>query len=466
MKVRGINSCKGTLEGSFAITKFTYGVNNWSFSNSDTHNFCGESIGSAFYGRYKYADIRNELNSQRQWFDNYYDTKYNESIRNYKLNTENNKLNIKYATISLVSDVIIDYDDAVSEYNNEIDKTELLNHLRSKTKIIVRSGNTLFRSDLEYKDSDYTVSFEIPDNKDLSGSTKISVKLTDRNGREQTDEEGKEKVWKIELLTRSCKSSWCWESVIDKFENHYFSHLEQNEKDIIRKQIYQKRLLKWTGSCSGMVNSAILLSQGDEAFIQLFEELTGQTFENVYSIKHDDKVISIINYIQYIGYYNSKVDNYFQKNVLNRDESSSPVTISMNTTSRYNMITKLEELVKSQNHLVRIAVKWYNYSDSYSHHIIAAYGIEDCNYYSSITELKYDKRILIYDPNMDPNNNLVHSHCIYYDSETHSYFRPVNSNSYSELYWTNESEIPENDNTKGDPEKKGVIKHISIFGKN
>ena len=116
--------------------------------------------------------------------------------------------------------------------------------------------------------------------------------------------------------------------------------------------------------------------------------------------------------------------------------------------------------------MVRIAVKWYNYSDSYSHHIIAAYGIEDCNYYSSITELKYDKRILIYDPNMDPNNNLVHSHCIYYDSETHSYFRPVNSNSYSELYWTNESEIPENDNTKGDPEKKGVIKHISIFGKN
>ena len=468
VKVRGVNNCKGTLEGSFAITKFTYGVNNWSFSNSDTHCFSGECEGSTFYGRYKYVGIVSELNRQRQWFDEYYDTKYNESIKGYILNTQNNQLNINNATISLVSDVVIDYDDYVSEYNNEIDETGLLNHLRNKTKIIVRSGNTVFRSDLEYKDSDYTVSFEIPNNKDLSGSTKIGVKLTDRNGRKPTDSKGNERVWTIELLTRSNMSSWCWDSVIDKFENHYFSKLQNSAKNTIRKIIYQKRLLKWTGSCSGMVNSAILLNQGDAAFIQLFEEYTGQTFENVYSVKLDDKVISIINYMQFInnGYYNSEVDNCFQKNVLNRDESSSPVTISMNKTSRYNMITKLEELVKSQNHLVRIAVKWYNYSDSYSHHIIAAYGIEDCNYYSSITELKYDKRILIYDPNMDPNNNLVHSHCIYYDSETHSYFRPVNSNSYSELYWTNESEIPENDNTKGDPEKKGVIKHISIFGKN
>lgn len=152
------------------------------------------------------------------------------------------------------------------------------------------------------------------------------------------------------------------------------------------------------------------------------------------------------------------------------------VTSDLGDITNYDLISLLEELLKNQNEEVKLAISWYNNyskaekeSDKYSYHAIAAYGIEDANYTSDVTNETYDRRILIFDPNTWPGSNsdsgVSWNGCIYYNSKTHSYIRPSHTNNSYTLYWTNPTtENPETDESMGSDLPRGVIYQVCVCG--
>lgn len=152
------------------------------------------------------------------------------------------------------------------------------------------------------------------------------------------------------------------------------------------------------------------------------------------------------------------------------------VTSDLGDITNYDRITLLEELLKNQNEMVKLSVSWYKKDSQtgiaaidFAHHAIAAYGIEDAYYASDITNETYDRRILIYDPNTTPaptsDAGVNREECIYYNSKTHSYIRPSQTNDKFTFYWTNPTkENPETDESMGSDLPRGVIYQVCVCG--
>lgn len=238
----------------------------------------------------------------------------------------------------------------------------------------------------------------------------------------------------------------------------YFNDYSVNSKELellisdfelTNTQSYRMRKLidkftAWTGSCYGMVVSEILVKQGD---LQL-SRYGGH--EITYRNSNSDNITSVINFIQQL----QSVGNHgqVQKNTQYYDKS------------QYDYIDKAEQVLSNEGTFIKISygTKKYDKSDdkysSAGYHAVLGYGIEDCNYYSSVTGYTYDKRILVCDPNYSNSSKLYDDACIYYKSSDHSWICPYrNSIGSSEsylCYWNYSS---------GDSTKTGVINSIIKF---
>ncbi len=152
------------------------------------------------------------------------------------------------------------------------------------------------------------------------------------------------------------------------------------------------------------------------------------------------------------------------------------VTSDLGDITNYDRITLLEEFLKNQNEMVKLSVSWYKKDSQtgiaaidFAHHAIAAYGIEDAYYASDVTNETYDRRILIYDPNTTPaptsDAGVNREECIYYNSKTHSYIRPSQTNDKFTFYWTNPTkENPETDTSKSNTPLCGGIYGVNVCG--
>ena len=274
---------------------------------------------------------------------------------------------------------------------------------------------------------------------------------------------------KFESYTATCvvrvKDFFNWGTDNWRFNNtrSYFSSYDVNDKVMEKMQVdfgltdYEIERLKihiakrnkegWKGSCFGMTVSAILAKQGDL-------KLSNYGCDDVVYQNNPftSNAMSVINFIHGIrGLYN------YQKWL--RQSLYMPKSFD-----QYDYINKIEEVLQNENRLVELeyGIKKYNkYSekyDTYGYHAVIMYGIEDCNYYSSVTGKRYDKKILIADPNYMSGRNVDDNACMYYRSSDHSWIIPYWNKDYSSCtylcYWNSNSTLST---------KTGDISNIIVY---
>ena len=181
------------------------------------------------------------------------------------------------------------------------------------------------------------------------------------------------------------------------------------------------------GSCFGMTVSEIMAKQGD---LQL-SRYGGNDI--VYSNSMTSDMKSVINFMQVLQSYGP-----FTQAIRQAPYYSSSYT-------QYDYIDRLERILEDNDTFVKIsyAIQKYNRNtkkySNYGYHAVLGYGIENCNYYSSVTKKTYDKRILIADPNYSSRTSLYENACIYYQSSTHSWIVPYwyesSSSAIRMCYW-------------------------------
>lgn len=108
-------------------------------------------------------------------------------------------------------------------------------------------------------------------------------------------------------------------------------------------------------------------------------------------------------------------------------------------------VKKTVAALNEKGGLYNVCISLYDKKNStstkakYAGHSILAYGVENANYTSAVTGLKYDKRILIADPNYLGKNELYGDACIYYNSSDYSWMIPAYNNSTYSCYWNSAS---------------------------
>ncbi len=209
----------------------------------------------------------------------------------------------------------------------------------------------------------------------------------------------------------------------------------------------------WGGSCYGMSVTSILAKEG-----YLNPTLGNGTF-----VVHDytptsatsqDNVISTINFIHNLQCTCSFTDLKDYAYMYHRSYSEK------------QYFEKAEEFFdnnKGNNSLIQLSYAMCNnIENKTAGHAVVAYGYESCRYYSSVTNLTYNKRLLISDPNFGSKNGVTANACIYYD-EDGSWICPYWNNNACTCYWTNPERTGK---TLNDSYKTGYIKnmilHISL----
>lgn len=256
--------------------------------------------------------------------------------------------------------------------------------------------------------------------------------------------------------TLSERPGWVYDSVIDKIKTTY--GFSDGQNSFIKRWISPERCKYRSGTCSGMVRTAILLIQKDPKFTALVNELNGKAANsniNVHDLAINANTASVINYLhhtQNCDYYSS-ADN--KKRLLPGEEvtninsailhKKTVGSVNSDTGKNQNTIMKkIENEIKSNDRVISLTIKYkdLNKKDDngkpvYYYHSIMAYGIEEANY--SFNGKTYDRRVLIYDPNDKASLDHVDTNdCIYFSSEDYSYVRPCNTNNKTELYWTSD----------------------------
>ncbi len=432
VEARGINNYTGSIKKTFAITEFSYGRDNWTFNNS-AYYFRRDNATSVFGSGASAQNVLNELQEQWKWYENYYSKKYHKLVDSCSKYTSDEKVSIS-GKVTFVTSVL--QDDGTLNYSNP---DEVIKYIDSKFKCVAKVNGQLLT-----RDKHYELTYSIPEKRSDDGITRVSVNVTGINGNT-----GKSFIT-LRLLFANPDSSWCHDNVIDAAETVYGAGVSQDTKDSWRKSIYDARLQKWEGSCEGMTYTNILLSKRDPKLIQLYELVTGKKFTNVRNITCNVDIISIINYLH-------RCPNDIKRKILGRDTRYKDTTANLGDITKYDKIT----LIKDSHTGIE--------AKDFAFHAIAAYGVEEAYYTSSVTNETYDRRILIYDPNTTPapqgDSGVKMSECIYYNSKTHSYIRPSHTNSRYALYWTNPTkENPETDNTLFNTPYCGGIRSVSACG--
>ena len=214
----------------------------------------------------------------------------------------------------------------------------------------------------------------------------------------------------------------------------------------LKNAINEDNYYGFQGSCFGMTVSEIMVKHGDLNLTRY----GGNSIVNRNS--NTSNMTSVINFIQEL----QSVSGYSQ---LIRQ---APFISGSN--SQYDFIDKAESVLSNEKILVKISygIRYLNKNtgqySSAGYHAVLGYGIESCNYYSSVTGKTYDKRILIADPNYLSRNTLYGDSCIYYKSSDHSWICPywnVNRSSDAYLcYWNASS---------GSSTHTGMIRNIMKY---
>ena len=264
-------------------------------------------------------------------------------------------------------------------------------------------------------------------------------------------------VWKADYKFVWGHDNWSFDNTSQYFSNYNVNStvfnlmkqdfgLSNSQAYELNQAIMEDNYYGFGGSCFGMTVSEIMVKQGD---LRL-SRYGGNDVVNKNS--NTSNMTSVINFIQEL----QSVSQYSQ--IIRQTPFMS------GNYSQYDFIDKAESVLTNENIFVKISygIKYLNKNtgqySSAGYHAVLGYGIENCNYYSSVTGKSYDKRILIADPNYLSQNGLYGDSCIYYKSSDHSWICPYwnkSGNSYSYLcYWNASS---------GSSTNTGMIRNIMKY---
>lgn len=263
------------------------------------------------------------------------------------------------------------------------------------------------------------------------------------------------------------KKPFVWGESNWKFDNsnRYFSNYDVNS-DVMNKMKKDFNLsnsdiveLKWniandnksgfSGSCFGMTISEIMAHQGD---LKLSRD-GGNDIVNKNT--NTSNMVSVINFIQEL-------------------QSNSEMCQSIRQTpflkgyySQKEFVSKLSDVATNSNYLVKLSYKIVtkntnNGSTNNGYHAVLVYGIEKCNYYSSVTGKTYDRKILIADPNYLSGNIINDNACLYFKASDSSWIVPYWNKTYSNgnkqsCYWN-----AENGTSTSNGGIRNIMRYVSL----
>lgn len=183
----------------------------------------------------------------------------------------------------------------------------------------------------------------------------------------------------------------------------------------LRNNIRRDNLNGFGGSCFGMTVSEILVKQGNLAL----SRYGGNDIVN--KNKNTSKMLSVINFIQELQGNSHMSQGIRQSAIMSSTNGNYTQKQYINALS--SAVSKNDGFVKVSYAICLKDNRTNTYSIS-GYHAVLAYGVEDCNYYSEVTHLNYDKRILIADPNYLSQNQVYDESCLYYSSSDGSWIVP------------------------------------------
>lgn len=260
------------------------------------------------------------------------------------------------------------------------------------------------------------------------------------------------------------EKSFEWGKCNWSFDNssRYFSNYDVNS-DVMNKMEADFNLsnsdiveLKWNiandnksgfnGSCFGMTISEIMAYQGDLKLSRY------GGYDIVNQNTNTSNMTSVINFIQELQSNSEMCQSIRQTPFLKGSYSQT------------EFISKLSDVAEDSNYLVKLSYKIVtrntnNGATSSGYHAVLVYGIEQCNYYSSVTGKTYDRKVLIADPNYLSGNILNNNACLYFRSSDSSWIIPYWNKTYSNgneqsCYWNVEN---------GESTNNGGIRNIMRY---
>lgn len=263
------------------------------------------------------------------------------------------------------------------------------------------------------------------------------------------------------------KKPFVWGESNWKFDNsnRYFSNYDVNS-DVMNKMKKDFNLsnsdiveLKWniandnksgfSGSCFGMTISEIMAHQGD---LKL-SRYGGNDIVNKNT--NTSNMTSVINFIQELQSNSEMCQSIRQTPFLKGDYSQK------------EFVSKLSDVATNPNYLVKLSYKIVtkntnNGSTNNGYHAVLVYGIEKCNYYSSVTGKTYDRKILIADPNYLSGNIINNNACLYFKSSDSSWIVPYWNKTYSNgnkqsCYWN-----AENGTSTSNGGIRNIMRYVSL----
>lgn len=245
------------------------------------------------------------------------------------------------------------------------------------------------------------------------------------------------------------KKPFIWGESNWNFDNtsRYFSNYDVNsdvmnkmKKDFdlsnsdiveLKKEIASDNQSGFKGSCFGMTISEILVHQGE---LKL-SRYGGNDIVN--KNVNTSNMTSVINFIQELQSNSKMCQSIRQTPFLNGDYTQK------------EFISKLSDTAANSNYLMKLSYKIVtknanNGSIKSGYHAVLVYGIEKCNYYSSVTGKTYDRKILIADPNYLSGNIINDDACLYFKSSDSSWIVPYWNKTYfngdtQSCYWNAEN---------------------------
>lgn len=238
------------------------------------------------------------------------------------------------------------------------------------------------------------------------------------------------------------ESNWNFDNTSRYFSNHDVNSdvMNKMKKDFnlsnsdifaLKKKIANDNKSGFKGSCFGMTISEILVHQGE---LKL-SRYGGNDIVNKNA--NTSNMTSVINFIQELQSNSKMCQSIRQTPFLYGDYTQK------------EFISKLSDAAANSNYLMKLSYKIVtknsnNGAIKSGYHAVLIYGIEKCNYYSSITGKTYDRKILIADPNYLSGNIINDNACLYFKSSDSSWIIPYWNETYSNgnvetCYWNAES---------------------------
>ena len=178
--------------------------------------------------------------------------------------------------------------------------------------------------------------------------------------------------------------------------------LSESDYNNLQNNIVGDNYYGWGGSCYGMSVSLILAKEGYLSPTVYYGDAVTSNYKPVKGTEQDN-VISAINFIQEL-----------QGNCSFTSLKSDAINHRSDYTNK-QYFEKVEEFFDNNNDnnsLIQLS-----YSGTWGAHAVVAYGYEGYYYHSDQTNLTYNKRLLIYDPNYGSKNIVYKESCIYYNDD-------------------------------------------------